>query len=113
MSLDPDRLQTAVAALAGGACTGLFHLATTLLHGQPVGRADVLRAVANVVFGIIVGALAGYFVAPTLADLIPWASMRDPHVSGFAMGAGAWISWPFLQSWLQAAFGRKIKDLNQ
>ena len=113
MTLDPDRLQTAVAALAGGACWGLFHLATTLLNGQPVGRSDVLRAVANVIFGMIVGALAGYFVAPSLADLIPFASMRDPHVAGFAMGAGAWISWPFLQSWLGAVLGRKVRDAGQ
>lgn len=111
MGLDPDRLQAAVAACAGAICWGLFHFATTVLAGQPVSRGDVLRASANVVFGIIVGVLAGYFIVPALAELIPWASMRDPHVSGFAVGAGAWISWPFLKSGIERWAGKTSKKL--
>lgn len=103
---DPDRLTAALSALAGGAFWGLFSLATTLLAGQPVARADLLRALANVAAALIAGALVAYFLAPAVAPLIPWASLRDLHAVGFGMGALAWELAPFVYRIARARAGR-------
>lgn len=113
MSLDPDRLQAAAAALAGGVFWGLFDVSTTLLAGGDVSRADTLRACANVLLGIGAGVLAGYFLAPGVASFIPWPSLRDLHVVGFASGALAWVIAPYAFSFAKAWSARKAKDLGK
>lgn len=109
MQPDPDRIVAAVSALFGGAFWGLFHLATTLMSGQPVGRADTIRAVANIVIGILGGGLVAYFVAPAIAPLIPLKTLRDLHALGFGIGASAWEVAPFAYRLLHrraASFGQ-------
>lgn len=106
MPTDPDRLLAAVSALAGGAFWGVFHLATTLLAGQPVGQAQMMRAGANVLVGMSLGVLAGYFLAPAIAPLIPFESLRDLHAVGFGIGAGAWELAPIVY---RVAKGRAAK----
>lgn len=100
--LDPDRLTAAISAFAGGVFWGLFHLATSVLAGQPVAHADLLRAIANVAIGILGGVLAAYFLAPALLPLIPVASLRDLHALGFGIGAGSWELAPFAYRMLKA-----------
>lgn len=95
MTPEPDRVVAAFSALAGGAFWGLFHLATTLLAGQPVGRREVVTAAANVAVGLMGGMFAAYFLAPAIAPLIPWASLRDLHAVGFGIGAASWEVAPF------------------
>lgn len=102
MFLEPDRLVAAVSAFAGGLFWGGFHLATTILAGQPVTETDVVRALANVTLGLLGGGLLAYFVAPAIAPLIPFASLRDLHAVGFGLGAVAWEVAPFVYRGLHA-----------
>lgn len=95
MPLDPDRLTAALSALAGGVFWGGFHLATTLWAGQPATRDQVLRAAGNVAAAVLMGVLAGYFVAPSIAPLIPLETLRDLHAVGFGVGAAAFELAPF------------------
>lgn len=96
MGLDPERLTAAIAACAGGVFWGLFRLTTSLLAGQSVAGSDVIRAGLNVAAGLIAGILVAYFVAPALAPLIPWPSLRDLNAVGFGLGAGTWEIFPFV-----------------
>lgn len=95
MGLEPDRLTAAIAACAGGVFWGLFRLATTVLAGQPVAGSDVVRAGLNVAVGVGAGVLVAYFLAPALAPLIPFPSLRDLNAVGFGLGAGSWELAPF------------------
>lgn len=101
MQPDPDRLIAALSALAGGCFWGLFHFATAVLSGQPVGATAIVLALANVLVGIVGGTLLAYFVGPAVAAMIPVASLRDLHTVGFGIGAGAWEAAPFAYRWLR------------
>lgn len=102
MDTEPPRLALAFSALGGAVVYGTFHLATALWAGQPVALRDVLRALANVVAAILVGGLTAYFLGPAVAQYVPIVSLRDPHVVGFAIGAGAWEVAPFAFGLLRA-----------
>lgn len=106
---DPDRLTAALSALAGGIFWGLFQVATMLLAGQPLGEGAVFRALANVAVGLLGGVLAAYFLAVSLAPMIPFASLRDLHAVGFAIGAGSWEVAPFVYRWLTATAAKRAK----
>lgn len=95
--MEPDQIRftAAMSAVAGGIFYGMFHLATALWGGQPVGVQEMVRAAANVIFAVFGGVLVAYFLAPALAPLIPLESLRDPHAVGFGIGFGAWEAAPF------------------
>jgi hypothetical protein len=111
MPLDPDRLQAALAAVAGGVFYGMFHLTTMLFTGIAPARADILKAVANVLFAVLAGALVAYFLAPSLLQMVPWKEMRDLHSVGFVLGASAWELAPFAyrkaRVWAAAKAGKE------
>lgn len=94
MSLDPERLTAALAALAGGAFYGLVHLSALVLAGQPIHSQDMVRALFNVVCAMLGGLLIAYFLLPNIAAFIPWTSLRDAHGLGFVIGAFAWVVAP-------------------
>lgn len=110
MPPDPERLTATLAALAGGAFWGLYHLATALLAGRPVAQRDILLAGLNVAVGMLGGAAAAYFLAPALATLIPLESLRDLHAVGFGIGAGAWETAPFVFRALHGWADRKSRE---
>lgn len=107
--MPPDDVRTTLglSALAGGAVWGLYHLATTLLAGQPVHRQDLILAGLNVSCAVAMGGLVAYFVGPTLAPLIPVAGLRDPHALGFGIGAVAWEVAPIVYRWARVVAERK------
>lgn len=92
---DMTRTTLGLSALAGGAVWGLYHLATTLLAGQPVHKQDIVLASLNVAAAILMGSLVAYFIGPVVAPMIPVAGLRDPHALGFGIGAIAWEVAPF------------------
>lgn len=104
---DLTRTTLGLSALAGGAVWGLYHLATTLLAGQPVHRQDIILAGLNVAAAILVGALVAYFVGPALVPMVPVAGLRDPHAVGFGIGAMAWEATPFAYRWLRVLAAKK------
>lgn len=93
--IDPERLRVALAALAGAVVYGAFTLVTLFMTGQHVSRMDLVRALANVMAGVLVGVLTAYVIAPWLALLIPWVHLRDEVTVGFFVGALAWEIFPF------------------
>lgn len=94
MSLDPERLTAALAALAGGAFYGLVNLSALVLSGQPIQSQDMLRALFNVACAMLGGLLVAYFLLPNIASVIPWPSLRDAHGLGFVIGAFSWVLAP-------------------
>jgi len=113
MSLEPERLSAAWSAVAGGIFYGLFNLASLLLQGQPPAPSDILRAVVNVICGIVAGALAAYFVVGGIAPLIPFKSLQDPEVVGFFVGALAWVLAPQGFRLVQVFADRKIGEVGK
>lgn len=107
---EPDRLIAALSAVAGGVFWALFHVFTTLLAGQPVRAQDLVKVGANVAVGIAAGALVAYFLAPAVAPLIPFASLRDLHAVGFGIGALAWEMAPFIYRIAKARAGRAERE---
>lgn len=90
ISLDPERTRAAIAAAFGGVFYGIYTIAALLLAGQAPTRRDLLRAALNVACALVAGAMVAYFCAIALSGAIPWASLRDPSMVGFAIGALAW-----------------------
>lgn len=93
--IDPDRLRIALAAFAGAFVYGVFTLVTLTMSGAHVSRADLLRAAVNVFAAALCGVVTAVVIAPAIAGLIPWASMRDLPTIGFFIGALAWEVLPF------------------
>lgn len=110
MDTEQTRLALLWSALGGAVVYGTFHLATNLWAGQPVGRADVLRALANVAAAIVVGALTAYFLGPALTEFVPIVSLRDPHVVGFCIGGGSFEVGPFVFGWLRGKAKRVARE---
>jgi hypothetical protein len=95
------RATLSLSAVFGGSVWGMYHLATTLLAGQPVHVRDLILAAVNVLCAIGVGASVAYFVGPVLAPLVPLEGLRDPHAMGFGIGAVAWEAAPFAYRWIR------------
>lgn len=110
MDTEPPRLLLAVSALAGAAVWGTFHLVTALWAGQPVQRADQLRALANVLAAAIVGSLTAYFVGPAIADYLPMAGLKNPHVVGFGIGLVSWELAPLFITWARGRAKRLAQE---
>ena len=109
--MPPDettRLTLGLSAIAGGTVYGLYHLATTLLAGQPVHRQDVILASLNIAAAMLMGALVAYFVGPAVAGFVPIEALREPHALGFGIGAVAWEFSPLLFKDGRATFARWI-----
>jgi len=94
--IDPDRVKIALAASAGAFVYGVFTVVTLFMTGQHVSRADLFRAGLNVFAATLCGVVTAVVVAPAVAGVIPWASMRDLPTIGFFIGALAWEVMPFL-----------------
>jgi apolipoprotein N-acyltransferase len=110
MDTEPPRLVLAASAFAGAIFWAGHHLVTTLWAGQSVAQADVARVLANVAIGMLGGVLAAYFLGPALVSYVPVAGLKDPHVVGFATGAGTWELAPFAYALLRGRAGRFIKE---
>lgn len=93
--IDPDRVRVAVAAFAGAFVYGVFTVVTLFLTGQHVSRKDLAKAGLNVFAAALCGVITAVVVAPAIAGLIPWASMRDLPTIGFIFGAVTWEVMPF------------------
>ncbi len=93
MSLDPGRLQAAVAGAAGGVIYGMFHLSTILIAGATPSRRDLVLAGVDAAFGIVCGCLVAYFLAPAVAAKVE--TVHDLQTIGFVIGVFAWALAPF------------------
>jgi hypothetical protein len=92
---DPERVRIALAAFAGAFVYGVFTLVTLFMTGAHVSRADFLKAGLNVLAAAMCGVVTAVIVAPAVAGIIPWASMRDLPTIGFFIGAVTWEVLPF------------------
>lgn len=95
MDTEPPRLALAIYSLGGSVFFAMFHLATTLWAGQPVARADVVKAFANMGFAMISGFIVAYLLGPAIGGYFPAGELRDPHVVGFVIGALTWEAAPW------------------
>lgn len=93
--LDPERVRVALAAFAGAFVYGVFTLVTLFMTGKHVSRTDFLKAGLNVLAAALCGVITAVVIAPAVASLIPWASMRDLPTIGFFIGAVTWEVMPF------------------
>jgi hypothetical protein len=100
----------AISALGGAVVWGTFTLVTAIWAGQPVARADCIRAAVNVAAGILVGVIVAWFLGPALAPMVPIAGLRDPHVVGFGLGAATWELAPFAFRLLRLRAAGYVKD---
>jgi len=110
MDAEQPRLTIALAALAGAAVWGTYTLVMAFFAAEPIRGRDAARALVNVVAAIVVGLLVSYFLGPAILSAVPVATLKDPHVVGFALGAGAWELWPFAVRFARrraAAFGKE------
>ncbi len=108
--LDPDRIRVALAALAGAIVYGVYTLVTLFLSGQHVSRRDFARAGLNVVAATLCGVLTAVVIAPAVAAVIPWVSLRDLPTIGFLIGALTWEVLPFA---LKAARNRASREADR
>lgn len=110
MDTEPPRLALGVASLAGAAVWGTYTLVMAFFAAEPIRGRDAARALVNVAAAIVVGLLVAYFLGPAILAAVPVATLKDPHVVGFALGAGAWELWPFVVRLARrraAAFGKE------
>lgn len=117
MLFDPERLTAAFAGLWGGVFLGLFQLWTTFANGGPIAVADIVRAAANAVAGIMAGALFAYFTAPMILKAIPFQSLKDLETISFGIGALTWVLTPAAYKGAEAVFsswiGKKAREAGQ
>lgn len=93
--LDPDRVRVGLAAFAGAFVYGVFTLVTLFMTGAHVSRVDFLKAALNVIAAALCGVVTAVIIAPAIAGVIPWESMRDLPTIGFVIGAVFWELLPF------------------
>lgn len=94
--IDPDRFRMGIAALFGAVVYGVFTLVTLFMTGAHVSRIDLARAGLNVAAAAVCGVITAVIIAPALAGLIPFASMRDTGTVAFFIGALTWEVMPFV-----------------
>lgn len=109
-NLDPARLEAALAAVPGAALYGLYHLAVLLRSGQPVKPRDLWIIAADLVCAIAAGMLLAWAFAAKGAELIPWATLKDPALIGFGLGAFGWELLPLAYGKLS---GRAKRELDK
>lgn len=108
--IDPERVRIALAAFAGAFVYGVFTLVTLFMTGQHVSRQDFLRAGLNVLAAAVCGITTAVVIAPAIAGVIPWASMRDLPTIGFFIGA---LSWEVLPFFLQGVRNRAKREADK
>lgn len=111
MSLDPERLQAALTAIAGWALYGLFTLAGLLAAGEPATRRDIGRAAFNLVAALLAGVLVALVFGPALVKLIPLEPLREIHAAGFFIGAFTWLVLPIVFRTVQGWADRKAGEI--
>lgn len=97
MPISEPKLADLWPALAGASVWGLYYLTTTLLAGQSVDRWHLLMAAVNVAAGFIVGALAAWFLGPTIMALVPDSMpvlKGHPELVSFGLGMFGWDTVP-------------------
>lgn len=110
MDTEPPHLALGVASLAGAAVWGTYTLVMAFFAAEPIRGRDAARALVNVAAAIVVGLLVAYFLGPAILSAVPVATLKDPHVVGFALGAGAWEVWPFAVRFARGKVSRFVKE---
>lgn len=115
MDAEPPRhiLDLAFSALGGAGFWGLYQLAMLWRAGRAVEPQHVIRALLTVAVGAVAGVLVAVFLGPSLIGLVPIVGLRDPHVVGFILGAGAWEIAPFAFRGLRAFGAKKAKEIGE
>lgn len=93
---EPDLIGRYVMAGAGATLYGLYLFAIRLRAGGAVSRRDVNLLVLNVFCALASGLILTHVFADRLADLIPWASLKDAGLVAFAFGVFGWELLPLL-----------------
>jgi hypothetical protein len=93
--IDPEKARVAGAALAGAMVYGTYTFFAKILNGKRVSREDVILVLLNVLAAALCGVTTAVIVAPVVASMIPWVSLRDLPTVGFLIGALTWELLPF------------------
>jgi hypothetical protein len=86
--VDPEWI--AVAGAAGGFVSALVHIGVVSLGPEPVGRREVVRAILEGVFAVLVGAIVAAYLGPQASRFFQDATPSDLRAVGFGIGMGAW-----------------------
>ena len=113
VNLDPNRVESAAASLLGAAVYGLYRFAILINTGQPVTARDVLGIVTNIVCAVVAGVLLAFAVSGVILNLIPWASLKDPWVIGFGLGAFGWELLPLAYKTITGLAGKQAGRLTE
>ncbi len=90
-ALDREWSNMAWAGAAGGLVSALVHIGIACLGAEPPTKQEILRAVVEGLFAVVVGAFcAGYFGAPAGSRFLPTASASDLRAVGFGVGMMAY-----------------------
>lgn len=93
--IDPDWIF--LAGAAGGIVSALVHVGVVSLGSEPATSREIMRAVIEGVFAVVVGALvARFWAAPIALRLAPDINPSDLRAIGFGIGMGAWRFAPGL-----------------
>lgn len=93
---DPDLFGRYLMTGAGAGLYGLYLFAIRLRAGGAISRRDVSLVVLNVLCALASGLILTHVFADRLANLIPWASLRDAGLVAFAFGVFGWELLPLL-----------------
>ena len=84
--IDPDWIF--LAGAAGGIVSALVHVGVVSLGSEPATSREIMRAVIEGVFAVVVGALvARFWAAPIALRLAPDINPSDLRAIGFGIGA--------------------------
>lgn len=106
--LDPVRVEHFWYGLAGSTVYGVYTLATLAMAGQPVNRQVLIKAGVNVAAAAAVGTISAYFLAASLAALIPFIN-SDARLVSFILGVVSWEALPFALQALKARARREAE----
>jgi len=113
MDTEPPRLAMGWSAFAGSILWAMYTLTIAMAAKQKLSPRAWVNAGLNVVAGIVAGVLVAVFLGPALTALIPVASLRDPHVVGFGLGAGAWEVVPWVYVLIRGRAARIAREDGQ
>jgi len=93
-AVDPEWV--AVAGAAGGLVSALVHIGVVSLGAEPVGRREMVRALIEGLFAVLVGAIMAGYLGPQAARFFEGATASDLRAVGFGIGMAAWRFAPGL-----------------
>ena len=101
---------SAVSGAAGGFVAALVHFSAIALTPPVEGQSrNVVAALTEGVFSVVVGGIAAHYLALPLATGLPWVPPSSAPVVGFGIGGFAWQTAPsFLAGVKLAASPRRI-----